>query len=227
MSLLDTFVTDRTGRVLDIGCGAGNMIHHLQRYGAVEGIEVDPRPVAMARARGYEVKQGDATRTLPFTEAQFDLITALDVIEHVDDDIAVLRESRRVLKPNGILAITTPAFQRLWSHNDVLNGHRRRYTAPDLERRIKASGLTIRRLTYGFFLVFPLSAPLILMRNRLGKRPELSSHHFEQDAYQVEMEPVAPLLNRMLRGVGRVEAAMVKHIDLPVGTSLVCIAQKE
>lgn len=226
LGLLDVYVRRREGEVLDIGCGAGNMIHHLQRYGRVLGIELDPRPVAMARARGYDVRQGDATRGLPLADAQFDLVTVLDVIEHVDDDAAILREAQRVLKPSGILAITVPAFQWLWSHNDVLNGHRRRYTSAELGHKVSGVGLRIRRLTYGFSLVFPLSAPLILVRHSLGKRPELSSHHFERDAYQVEMEPVSPWLNRTLRGVGRIEASLVKRINLPIGTSLLCIAQK-
>ena len=88
------------------------------------------------------------------------------------------------------------------------------------------SGFHIRRTSYGFFLVFPLSAPLILWRNRTQKQLDLSSHHFEEDAYQVEMEPVSPWLNTVLRGVGRVEAAMVARMDLPIGTSLMCVAEK-
>jgi SAM-dependent methyltransferase len=227
LNILDTNVPRRDGDVLDIGCGAGNMIHHLSRYGQVKGVEVDSRPVAMAKARGYDVRQGDATRGIPFPDASFDLVTALDVIEHVDEDAAFLREAHRVARPGGILAITTPAFQWLWSHNDVLNGHKHRYTPQELRERVERTGFRIRRLTFGFFLVFPMSAPLILLRNRLGQKKQLSSHHFEEDAYQVEMEPVSPWLNTLLRGVGRIEAAKVAHFNLPIGTSLLCVAEKE
>lgn len=202
------------------------MIHHLSRYGHVKGVEVDSRPVAMAQARGYAVRQGDATRGILFPDASFDLVTALDVIEHVDADEAILREAYRVARPGGILAITTPAFQWLWSYNDILNGHRHRYTPQELHERVARAGFNLRRLTFGFFLVFPMSAPLILLRNRLGRKKQLSSHHFEEDAYQVEMEPVAPWLNTLLRGVGRVEAAMVARVNLPIGTSLLCVAEK-
>ncbi len=226
LNLLDANVPRRDGDVLDIGCGAGNMIHHLSRYGCVKGIDVDARPVAMARERGYDVRQGDVARGIPFLDASFDLVTALDVIEHAEADEAILREAARVLRPGGILAITTPAFQWLWSHNDVLNGHQRRYSPRELRERVERAGLQVRRMTFNFFLVFPMSAPLILLRNRMGKQPELSSHHFQKDAYQVEMEPVAPWLNAILRGVGRVEASMVTRVNLPVGTSLMCIAEK-
>lgn len=187
---------------------------------------MDARPVAMARARGYDVREGDVARGIPFLDASFDLVTALDVVEHAEADEAILREAARVLRPGGILAITTPAFKWLWSYNDVLNGHQRRYSPRQLRDRVERAGLRVRRLTFNFFLVFPMSAPLILVRNWMGKKPELSSHHFEEDAYQVEMEPVAPWLNTVLRGVGRVEAAMVARVNLPIGTSLMCIAQK-
>lgn len=213
--------------ILDVGCGAGNMIHHLAQYGRVRGIEVDARPVSIAQARGYDVRQGDATKTIPFPDASFDLITALDVIEHVDGDTNIMREARRVLRPHGHLLVTTPAFQWLWSHNDELNAHKRRYTAAELRGKLEQSGLAVRRLSYNFFLVFPLAAGMIALKNATGKSAELKSHHFDQDAYQVDMEPVAPALNTLLRGVGRVEAGLIGAVDLPFGTSLIALAQKE
>lgn len=227
MNLLDAHIPRRDGDVLDIGCGAGNMIHHLARYGRVKGIEVDARPVAMAQTRGYDVRQGDATQHIPFPDNSFDLVTALDVIEHVDADEAILREAYRVARPGGILAISTPAFQWLWSYNDVINGHKHRYTPRELRERVERAGFRIKRLTFGFFLVFPMSAPLILWRNRMGKTKQLRSHHLSEDEYQVEMEPVAPWLNTTLRGVGRIEAALIKRFDLPIGTSLMVVAEKK
>jgi SAM-dependent methyltransferase len=202
------------------------MIHHLSRYGRVQGVEVDARPVAMAQARGYDVRQGDATRGIPFPDASFDLVAALDVIEHTDEDEAILREAYRVARPRGILTISVPALQSLWSYNDEINGHKRRYSSRGLRARVERAGFRVRRITFGFFLVFPMSAPLILLRNRLGAKKELRSHHLSQDEYQVEMEPVSPLVNTMLRGVGRIEAALVAHVNLPIGTSLMVVAEK-
>lgn len=213
--------------ILDVGCGAGNMIHHLAQYGCVRGIEVDARPVSIAQARGYDVRQGDATQTIPFPDASFDLVTALDVIEHVDGDTNIMREAHRVLRPHGHLLVTTPAFQWLWSHNDELNAHKRRYTAAELRGKLEQAGFAIRRLSYNFFLVFPLAAGMIALKNVTGKSAELKSHHFDKDAYQVDMEPVAPALNTALRGVGQVEAGLLGAVDLPFGTSLIALAEKK
>lgn len=212
--------------MLDLGSGAGNMIHHLARYGRVRGIDIDPRPVAMARARGYDVQQGDPSHGTPFPDVSFDLVSALDVIEHVEDDQALLREAHRLLRPKGILAITTPAYAWLWSHNDELNAHVRRYSRRELKEKVERAGFTIRRLSFGFCLVFPISAPMILVRNLLGQKTDLRSHHVQADEYQVEMEPTAPWLNQILRGVGRVEAGLVSRFDLPFGSSLTCIAER-
>jgi SAM-dependent methyltransferase len=225
-AVMDRFVPGDSLDVLDVGCGAGNMIHHLSRYGTVKGIEIDPRPVRQAQARGYDVRQADAALGIPFDDASFDLVTVLDVIEHNEDDLSILRECHRVLRANGHLALTVPALPWLWSYNDVLNAHVRRYVTDELRRKVEQTGLRVRRLTYNNFLVFPLAAALILLRNRAGRRPDLSSHHFDEQAYQVEMEPSPPLVNSVLTGVGIVEAGLLRWMNLPIGTALICVAQK-
>ena len=211
--------------LLDIGCGAGNMIHHLSKYGKVKGIEIDPRPVKQARLRGYDVDQFDATKPLPFEDNTFDVVTAFDVIEHVDADMAALQEAWRVLKPGGHVVITVPAFMFLWSNNDVINDHKRRYTAKELKDKLLKTGFTVNRISYNNFFVFPLAAPLIMLRR--GHEPELASHHLQEEEYQVEMEPASPMVNSVLTGVGKVEAALIKYINLPWGTSLIAIAKKQ
>jgi SAM-dependent methyltransferase len=226
-TFLDRLADKKNLDVLDVGCGAGNMIHHLAQYGRVRGIEVDARPVKIAQSRGYDVRLGDATQAIPFPEASFDLVTVLDVIEHVDADENILREAYRVLRPNGALLITTPAFQWLWSYNDVLNAHKRRYTAKELREKMERAGFKIARLSYNFFLVFPLATSMIMLKNATGKKADLKSHHFDDDAYQVDMEPVAPALNTILRGVGRVENAMLGVMNLPFGTSLIALGEKK
>jgi len=211
-------------QVLDVGCGAGNMIHHLSQYGKVRGIEVDPRPVREARARGYHVEQHDATQPYPFDDDSFDLVTAFDVIEHVDDDLAILQEAYRTLKPGGHIAITVPAFMWLWSHNDDINAHKRRYTAEELRTKLTQTGFEVKRLTYNQFFIFPAAAALILLRR--GHEPELASHHLDEEAYEVEMEPASPPVNAILTQAGKLEAAIMRWGSFPFGTSLISLAQK-
>jgi SAM-dependent methyltransferase len=213
-------------RLLDVGCGAGNMIHHLREYGQVKGLEIDPRPVRVARERGYDVELFDATRPMPFAEASFDAVTALDVIEHNQDDLAILAESHRLLKPGGHLIITVPAFMWLWSHNDEINAHVRRYTGAELRQKLAQSGFIPRRISYNNFFIFPLAAGLILARKSAGSRPQLASHHLSEGEYQVEMEPASPLVNAILTLVGKIEAGLIRYVDLPVGTSLLAVGEK-
>lgn len=216
---------DGRQRVLDIGCGAGNMFHHLARYGPVVGVDSNPKPLSIARRRGYDVREGSA-EALPFEGASFDLLSLLDTAEHCPDDMAVLRECYRVSAPQGHLLVTVPAFMWLWSHNDVLNDHKRRYTTRELRSKLQSAGFRVRRLSYNNFSLFPMAAALIVLRRGMGQKPELGSPHFDDESYQVEMEPVPPLLNAALRGITWLESRLLRWLNLPVGTSIICIAEK-
>jgi SAM-dependent methyltransferase len=216
---------DGQKQVLDIGCGAGNMFHHLARYGRVVGVDNNPRPLAVAQERGYDVRQAPA-EALPFDDGAFEVVSLLDTVEHCEDDVAVLKECYRVGTPGSHLVVTVPALMALWSHNDVLNAHKRRYTAAELGEKLHQVGYQVVRMTYNNFLLFPMAAGLILLRRGTSREPELSSPHFDDESYQVEMEPAPPLLNTLLSGVTWTEAQILRRVNLPVGTSLIAIAQK-
>ncbi len=225
LGMLDRCLPDRALRILDVGCGAGNMIHHLSRYGQVTGIDNNPKPLIVAQERGYDVRLGDATE-MPFADGAFGLVAALDLIEHCPDDMAILSECHRVCASGGLLVATVPAFQWLWSSNDVINRHYRRYTAGELSSKLAQVGFRIRRMTYNNFFVFPLTAALILARRVGAPEPDLAAPHVNEDVYQVEMEPAPPLLNAILTGVGWVEANVLRWLNLPIGTSIICVAEK-
>ncbi len=226
LGLLDKEVTDSGLRVLDVGCGAGNMIHHLSRYGSVVGIDNNPLPLEIAHQRGFDARLADAQQ-MPFHDGAFDLVSALDVIEHCEDDLHILRECARVCADGGVLAVTVPAFQWLWSNNDVINDHKRRYSRSELHAVLAEAGFTVKRMTYNNFFIFPAAATLILARRRSEREPELAVPSTDSEAYQVEMEPASPPVNAILTGVGWLEAALLRLADLPFGTSLICIARKE
>ena len=226
LNMIDREVApDGSQTVLDIGCGAGNMFHHLARYGPVVGVDNNAKPLLVAQERGYDVREGIA-EDLPFEDEAFGLVSLLDTVEHCEDDMAVLRECYRVCAPGGHLVVTVPAFMWLWSHNDVLNDHKRRYETGELGEKLAEVGFETRRMTYNNFFVFPLAAPLVLLRREADQEPELGSPHFDDESYQVEMEPASPLVNTVLRGVTWTESQVLRWVNLPVGTSIICIARK-
>lgn len=210
--------------VLDLGIGAGNMAHHLAHYATVIGIDNNLRPLMVAKQRGLAVGQTSGDQ-LPFADDQFDLVALLDTVEHIPDEFGVLEECRRVLKPGGKLIVTAPAFMWLWSYNDEINAHQRRYTAPELQQKLQICGLRVRRISYNNFFLFPLIAAIRLAR---PYNPELASPHLTADAdvYQVEMEPIPEPMNTVLHGVGWLEGELLQRIALPFGTSVICIAEK-
>lgn len=113
-------------RVLDVGCGAGATSLVLREFGTVLGVDFGVEAATAARGRGLQSACMDAGH-LGVRDESFDIVVALDVLEHLDDDVAAARELRRVLKPGGLLLVTVPAYRWLWSDHDVALGHRRRY----------------------------------------------------------------------------------------------------
>ncbi len=211
-------------RLLDVGCGAGNMAHHLRLYGHYIGVDVNAKPLRVARERRLPVARGSA-ESLPFASESFDLVTILDTVEHVPNETGVLAEIHRVLKPRGNVLVTVPAFMFLWSKNDVLNRHQRRYRRSELVEKLRAHGFRVLRASYNNFFIFPLAAAVIVAR-RGRLEPDLASPHFDEEAYQVEMEPTPVPLNRLLNGVGRFEAGFLRRFSFPWGTGIIAIAEK-
>src|SRR5260370_39392094 len=127
-------------RILDVGCGTGTMLTHLASCGKAAGVDIDEEAIGFCRERGLQdVRLGEAAN-LPFADGSFDLVTALDVVEHLDDDVGALVEMKRVLRPDGHILVTVPAHRFLWGDQDEVNMHKRRYTAPELRRRLAESG---------------------------------------------------------------------------------------
>jgi ubiquinone/menaquinone biosynthesis C-methylase UbiE len=210
--------------ILDVGSGAGNMAHHLAPYGRVIGLDNNPRPLGVACDRGLEALQSLGDQ-MPFDNDTFNLVAMLDTVEHIPGEMAVFSEALRILKPGGKLMITVPAFQWLWSYNDDINQHQRRYTIADLQHKLGAVGFRIKRISYNSLFLFPLVAAIRMAR---PYNPGLESPHLtqEEEIYQVEMEPIPEPMNTILHAVYWLEAELLQRIKLPFGVSIICIAEK-
>jgi SAM-dependent methyltransferase len=212
LAVLRRTLPRRPLRVLELGCGSGNVLDALREFGEVVGMETHPALAAAARAAGLDVRAG----TLPGDEvvprAWADVVLLLDVIEHVDDDAAALQAARVALAPAGHLVVTVPAYPWLWSRHDVRLGHRRRYTARTLRRAVESAGFRVERVTYFNTLLFPA-----VVAARLAKRAAGGEGH---DL----VLPPAPV-NRALAGIFAFERHVVSRMSLPLGTSLLLLAR--
>lgn len=200
--------------MLDIGCGTGANLEMLSEFGAAEGVDVSTAALSFCRTRGLnQVKQGMA-ESLPYDNNSFDLVTGLDVVEHLDDDLKGLTEMWRVLRPDGRALIFVPAFMFLWGVQDDISNHRRRYTLAGIKDVLKRAGFEVERATYAnitFFL--PILTGRLLMR-ATGFRPA-SENNLTIGA-----------LNGVLGKVFGAESSFLRYLNFPFGVSIICVARR-
>jgi len=204
-------------RILDVGCGTGATMGFLERYGEVTGVDVSPQAVKYSQGQGRtQLCLADGAH-LPFVEGSFDLVTALDLLEHLEQETVGLREMWRVLKNGGHLLAVVPAFAFLWSDFDRFSGHYRRYDRSELRERIESAGFEVTRLSYFNTLLFPFVWAVRGFKNFVGR----------WKAFRSDLEMSTPGLNKSLAGVFSLEGGLMARGDLPFGVSLVCIATKK
>lgn len=200
-------------RILDVGCGTGANIEMLSQYGDAEGVDVSDDALEFCRRKGLTVQKGLA-ETLPYADESFDLTTALDVIEHLDDDVAGLKEMFRVTKSGGYSLFFVPAFMWLWGVQDDISNHRIRYTRKQIAERIEKAGYKIERATYANWTFFtPILAGRTVMK-LTGIKPE-SENNITINA-----------LNSPLGKLFGAERFWLRHFNFPLGVSIVVVAKK-
>jgi SAM-dependent methyltransferase len=198
--------------ILDAGCGTGLNLNYLKHYGNVIGLDFSKEALNFCKLRaGTNLIQADAEK-VPFKGDTFDLIIALDLLEHLDDR-DVLKEFHRVLNPNAYLIVTVPAFTFLWSKHDEALHHKRRYNKEQLEGILKQNGFILKKITYWNFFLF---LPIVMMR-LITKQQEVKT----------DVEALPNIVNMVFVSVLRIESHLITHgVNLPFGTSLLCISKK-
>ncbi len=201
-------------KILDVGCGTGGNLEMLEKFGVAEGVDVSDEALEFCKSKGLTVHKGLAER-LPFADKSFDVVTALDVVEHLDDDVAGLKEMNRVLKTGGKTLIFVPAFMWLWGVQDDVSNHRIRYTKKQIVERLQKAGFEIERATYANWTFFaPIFAGRTLMK-LTGIKPE-SENNVNVSA-----------LNGVFGKLFGAERFFLKIFDFPFGVSIVIVARKK
>lgn len=203
-------------RILDAGCGTGLNLTILQEFGRVFGADSSETALRFCRSRGIQNLALSDLHDLAVADDSFDVITALDVLEHADDDVAAMHELWRVLKPGGSLLITVPAYGFLWSEHDEALHHRRRYAAYELRNKLAVAGFDVSRCTYFITLLF---FPIMLLR--------IAQNLFKDSVEPKTSHIILPeWLNSLLVRMLDAERLLLRVCDLPFGVSLVCVANK-
>lgn len=200
--------------ILDVGCGTGANLEMLAQFGEAQGVDVATEALSFCRQRGLKnVKQGEA-ESLPYPDGSFDLVTGLDVVEHLDDDIAGLKEVHRVLRADGYALFFVPAFMFLWGVQDDISHHRRRYTMAQFKDVVRRAGFKVEHSTYVNISFFaPILAGRLLMR-ATGLRPAS------------ENNITIGFLNGVMGKLLGAESLALRYVNFPFGVSIICVARK-
>lgn len=202
-------------KVLDIGCGAGLMLNALENIGQTYGMDMSDEAITFSKEifKG-RVEKGCLPDQVPYEENFFDLITALDVIEHVEQDTDSLKAIRSRLVSDGKAVITVPAYMFLWSAFDEMNHHKRRYTLSELNTKLVQAGFVVEKISYYNTLLFPVVYVVRMLNNILNR----------DGSSDVEM-PSKPV-NFMLGKIFIIEKYMLKFVNLPFGVSILAVVRK-
>jgi SAM-dependent methyltransferase len=199
-------------RILEVGCGTGHNLEMLQQFGKVDAVELDAGARAIAEKRlGRKVASARLPELRGIERGAYDLVAALDVVEHIQDDEATVAALASCLRPGGKLLVTVPAHQWMWSKHDELNHHKRRYSKRGLRRLIERSPLRVESIGYFNSVLFPLAVAARLVSKATGKSGGEES---------LPPKPVNYLFERAFAA----ERRLVGAVPLPPGLSLFAVA---
>jgi SAM-dependent methyltransferase len=206
---------DRRIEILDCGCGTGSNLTLLRRYGCASGIDLAWAGLRYAHAGGERRLARATAARLPFPAETFDLVTSFDVLYSLKDDAErdAIAEMFRVLRPGGRLVVNVAALDALRGNHSILSGEVRRYSRGDLKNRLERGGFSVRRITYTNLTILPLVAAVRLKQRVTG--------HVESEE-EIAI-PAAPI-NLALAALLSLEAAALRVVDMPIGTSLLADA---
>ena len=207
-------------QILDCGCGTGSNLEMLRPYGRAVGFDLTRIGAEFAKAHGHCVAQASIGE-IPFKSASFDLATSFDVFQVLPDEVeqAAIKEMARVLKPGGWLLLHVAALKMLHGKHSVLSEEKRRYTPARLRSIVESANFRVERLTFDHFSLLPMMLPVRAWHRLTAKDGVVAAGEGEITV------PMAPV-NALLTGLVSLEALALRAVDMPIGSSLMCLAQK-
>jgi len=207
-------------KIFDFGCNTGNLAGRLQSEGFdVYGSDISDQALAFGMSKGVKNLEVGSIGNMPFKDKKFDTILALDVVEHIEDDVATLRELSSMLSANGRIIIMVPALPILWGVQDEVAHHFRRYTKSSLRSLVEKTDLKINRLTYFNFFLFPMIAGVRLAQRLL--RPILKPKRTS------DFDLNNPFINWLFTKMFGAEEYFLRFMNFPIGVSLLVILEKK
>lgn len=203
-------------RLLDVGCGSGSMMPVLTPLGHVTGIDASGPMIGKCRERfpDVELRQTDSLDAL-LGGRDFDIVTAFDVVEHVEDDSKLAGELASLVVRGGLVVVTVPAYQWMWGDHDVLSGHHRRYLKRELIALFSAAGVEVLYATYFNTLLFPAAAAARIWHRIRGRRGRRNS----------DFASVPRWSERWLSKIFSFESRLVRRTSLPFGVSILLVGR--
>lgn len=216
MSMIESFFKkDSFYNILDAGCGCGLMLTELQKIGTVSGMDFSEDAIQFSKKHfNGLVKKGELPGNLPYRQESFDLIVALDVVEHIEDDIGALKSLNTLLVKNGCGLFTVPAYMFLWSEHDDINQHKRRYTKTEFRKKIEEAGFVIEKISYYNAFLFPL---IFLLR---------TISRFFKTGTSGDLDLPGRFVNYLLLKIFSFERFFLKYMNFPFGVSVIAMVRK-
>ena len=208
--------TGKESLLFDLGCGTGLNLSSFGSEFKTIGSDISLQALGFCRERNLKGLFSCEAEAIALKNESVNLVTALDVLEHIREDVKALKDINRILKPGGKLITIVPAYSFLWSEHDEALHHYRRYVAREMRAKLTACGFEIERSTY---FIAGLFFPILFFRLWQGLlRTSIEA--------SVSYRLPPPWINRTLVLLLDLERHLLDHVNLPFGVSLIVVGRK-